>query len=190
MLELCVIFGGQSPEHEISRKSVTSVLNNLNKDKYNISTIGITKNGAWYLYTGDYAKIESGEWEQDTENKKKAMELVAKYEAAMDDDFNTADALAAIFELVKFVNSNAKAESSKAFLEALKQEIVTLSDICGLIVDKKAEMLDSDIEALIEERQAARKAKDFARADAIRDELLEKGIILKDTREGVQWKRA
>lgn len=60
MLELCVIFGGQSPEHEISRKSVTSVLNNLNKDKYNISTIGITKNGAWYLYTGDYAKIESG----------------------------------------------------------------------------------------------------------------------------------
>ena len=57
-------------------------------------------------------------------------------------------------------------------------------------MDKKAEMLDSDIEALIEERQAARKAKDFARADAIRDELLEKGIILKDTREGVQWKRA
>lgn len=55
------------------RKSVTSVLNNLNKDKYNISTIGITKNGAWYLYTGDYAKIESGEWEQDTENKKKAI---------------------------------------------------------------------------------------------------------------------
>ena len=58
---------------EISRKSVTSVLNNLNKDKYNISTIGITKNGAWYLYTGDYAKIESGEWEQDTENKRKAI---------------------------------------------------------------------------------------------------------------------
>ena len=109
---------------------------------------------------------------------------------AMDDDFNTADALAAIFELVKFVNSNAKADSSKAFLEALKQEIVTLSDICGLIVDKKAEMLDSDIEALIEERQAARKAKNFARADEIRDELLAKGIVLEDTREGVKWKRA
>ena len=56
--------------------------------------------------------------------------------------------------------------------------------------DKKEEILDEDIEKLIEERQAARKAKDFARADAIRDELLEKGIILKDTREGVQWKRA
>ena len=113
-----------------------------------------------------------------------------KFDAAMDDDFNTADALAAIFELVKFVNSNAKADSSKAFLEALKQEIVTLSDICGLIVDKKAEMLDSDIEALIEERQAARKAKNFARADEIRDELLAKGIVLEDTREGVKSKRA
>ena len=113
-----------------------------------------------------------------------------KFDEAMDDDFNTADALAAIFELVKFVNSNAKAESSKAFLEALKQEIVTLSDICGLIVDKKAEMLDSDIVALIEERQAARKAKNFARADEIRDELLAKGIVLEDTREGVKWKRA
>lgn len=62
---------------------------------------------------------------------------------------------------------------------------MTLSDICGLIVDKKAEMLDSDIEALIEERQAARKAKNFARADEIRDELLAKGIVLEDTREGV-----
>ena len=113
-----------------------------------------------------------------------------KFDEAMDDDFNTADALAAIFELVKFVNSNAKADSSKAFLEALKQEIVTLSDICGLIVDKKAEMLDSDIEALIEERQAARKAKNFARADEIRDELLAKGFVLEDTREGVKWKRA
>ena len=113
-----------------------------------------------------------------------------KFDEAMDDDFNTADALAAIFELVKFVNSNAKAESSKAFLEALKQEIVTLSDICGLIVDKKAEILDSDIEALVEERQAARKAKNFARADEIRDELLAKGIVLEDTREGVKWKRA
>ena len=60
----------------------------------------------------------------------------------------------------------------------------------GLIVNKKEEILDEDIEALIEERQAARKAKDFARADQIRDELAGKGIILEDTREGVKWKRA
>lgn len=70
--ELCVIFGGKSPEHTISRKSVTSVLNNLNKDKYNISVIGITKLGEWYLYTGDYENIEGGEWEYDELNKKKA----------------------------------------------------------------------------------------------------------------------
>lgn len=108
----------------------------------------------------------------------------------MDDDFNTADAISVIFELVKFVNTNVSEGSSKAYLEALKQEIVLLSDICGLIVDKKEEMLDEDIEKLIEERQAARKARNFARADEIRGELLEKGIILEDTREGVKWKRA
>ena len=68
--------------------------------------------------------------------------------------------------------------------------IVKLADVLGLIVEKKEEILAEDIEKLIEERQAARKAKDFARADAIRDELLEKGIILKDTREGVKWQRA
>lgn len=116
--------------------------------------------------------------------------FVAKFEEAMDDDFNTADALSAIFELVKFVNTNVNDGSSKAFLEALKEKIVTLSDVCGLIVDKAEELLDSDIEALIEARQAARKEKNFARADEIRKELLEKGIILEDTREGVKWKRA
>ena len=73
MKELCVVFGGRSPEHEISRKSVTSVLANLDKSKYNISLIGITKDGAWYLYTGDYANIENGEWENDAANKKKAV---------------------------------------------------------------------------------------------------------------------
>lgn len=73
MKELCVVFGGQSPEHDISRKSVTSVLNNLDKSKYNISVIGITKKGGWYLYKGDISKIEGGEWEEDTENKYKAI---------------------------------------------------------------------------------------------------------------------
>ena len=68
--------------------------------------------------------------------------------------------------------------------------MVKLTDVLGLIVDKKEEILAEDIEKLIEERQAARKAKDFARADAIRDELLEKGIVLEDTREGVKWKKA
>lgn len=129
-----------------------------------------------------------------SENEKKLYEeakgFIAKFDEAMDDDFNTADAIAAIFELVKFVNSNTDEQSSREFLQDLKDEIVMLSDICGLIVEKKQEMLDADIEALIEERQAARKAKNFGRADEIRNELLSRGIILEDTREGVKWKRA
>lgn len=121
---------------------------------------------------------------------KEAEGFIEKFDAAMDDDFNTADAISAIFELVKFVNTNVNEKSSSAFIEALKKEIVELSDICGLIVEKQEELLDADIEKLIEERQAARKAKNFVRADEIRDELLNKGIILEDTREGVKWKRA
>ena len=116
--------------------------------------------------------------------------FVKDYERAMEDDFNTADAVAAVFDLVKFINSNTDSESSKEYLGKLFDILVTLTDVLGLIVDQEEEMLEEDIEKLIEERQAARKAKDFGRADAIRDELLAKGIILKDTREGVQWKKA
>ena len=116
--------------------------------------------------------------------------FVADFERAMEDDFNTADAIAAVFDLVKFANSNTDSESSAEYLGKLFDLLVKLTNVLGLLVDKKEDILDEDIEKLIEERQAARKAKDFARADAIRDELLEKGIVLKDTREGVQWKRA
>ena len=112
-----------------------------------------------------------------------------KFEAAMDDDFNTADALAAVFELVKFANTNTDEKSSGEFAGSLLDMLVKLCDVLGLIVLKKEEALDSDIEALIQERQDARKARDFARADEIRDQLLEMGIELKDTREGVKWKR-
>ena len=80
--------------------------------------------------------------------------------------------------------------SSQAYDSALLERIVHLSDVLGIIVVKEEELLAEDIEALIEERQAARKAKNFQRADEIRNELLEKGIILEDTREGVKWKRA
>ncbi|HIT86079.1 MAG TPA: D-alanine--D-alanine ligase [Candidatus Ornithomonoglobus intestinigallinarum] len=73
MKKLCVVFGGRSPEHDISLKSVTSVLNNLDKSKYEITTLGITKSGAWYIYTGDYAKIIDSSWEKDTANLKKAV---------------------------------------------------------------------------------------------------------------------
>ena len=140
-----------------------------------------------YLIENASSDKMSGE-EQELLNGAKG--FVASFDEAMDDDFNTADAIAAIFELVKFVNVNAKEGCSREFLNALKEEIILLSDICGLMVEKKQEMLDADIEALIGERQAARKAKDFKRADEIRNILLAKGIILEDTREGVKWKRA
>ena len=121
---------------------------------------------------------------------KEAEGFVTKFEAAMDDDFNTADALAAIFELVKFANTNVDENSSREFAGGLYEELFKLSDVLGLKIEKKEENLDKEIEDLIQERQAARKAKDFKRADEIRDELLKKGIILKDTREGVKWQRA
>ncbi len=113
-----------------------------------------------------------------------------KFQEAMDDDFNTADAIAAVFELVKFANTQADERRSGLFAEKLYEILTALTNILGLSLEAKEEILDQEIEDLIAQRQAARKAKDFQKADQIRDTLLEKGIILKDTREGVQWKRA
>ena len=124
------------------------------------------------------------------ENFAASKEYVEKFEAAMEDDANTADAVSAVFELVKFINVNSSEQNSKEYLQALYQRLETLCDVLGIIIEKKEEILESDIEALIAERQAARKEKNFARADEIRDTLLEQGIILEDTREGVKWKRA
>ncbi len=112
------------------------------------------------------------------------------FEQAMDDDFNTADAITAVFELVRFANSNSSSDNTKEYLVALVDKIKVLADILGLKVEKQEEMLDEEIDALIAERQQARKDRNFARADEIRDELLAKGIVLEDTREGVRWKRA
>ena len=127
---------------------------------------------------------------EEQENQKKAMELVAKYEAAMDDDFNTADAISAIFELIKLSNSTVSETSTKAYVSWMKNEIQRLCDVMGIITEKKKEVLDSEVEDLIAQRQAARKAKNFALADEIRGKLLDMGIVLEDTREGVKWKRA
>ena len=115
---------------------------------------------------------------------------VQGFEEAMDDDFNTADAIASVFELVKFINTTADGSRSKEYLDGLYEKLFRLTDVLGIIVEKKEEMLDEEIEALIEKRQAARKERNFALADQIRDELLAEGIILEDTREGVKWKKA
>ena len=114
---------------------------------------------------------------------------VENFEKAMDDDFNTADAISAVFELVKYMNTTTDGASSKEYLQNLFDCLIRLTDVLGIIVDKEDEILASDIEALIEERQAARKAKNFARADEIRDELLAKGIILKDTEKEYNGKK-
>ena len=120
----------------------------------------------------------------------KTQEYTDSFERAMDDDFNTADAIAAVFELVKYINTTADGTRSKEYLDSLYKRLESLTDVLGIIIEKKEEMLDEEIEAMIEKRQAARKERNFALADQIRDELLARGIILEDTREGVKWKKA
>ena len=120
----------------------------------------------------------------------KTQEYANSFERAMDDDFNTADAIAAVFELVKYINTTADGTRSKEYLDSLYKRLESLTDVLGIIIEKKEEMLDEEIETMIEKRQAARKERNFALADQIRDELLSRGIILEDTREGVKWKKA
>ncbi|MBQ4293098.1 MAG: cysteine--tRNA ligase, partial [Lachnospiraceae bacterium] len=112
-----------------------------------------------------------------------------EFEQAMEDDANTADAISAVFNLVRFANSNTEGRSSE-FLKQTLKNIETLLEVLGLRLSKEEELLDEEVEALIEERNQARKNRDFARADEIRDSLLAQGILLEDTREGVRWKRA
>lgn len=136
------------------------------------------------------AKEETGSLsKEETEHFANIEVLVKKFEDAMEDDFNTADAVSAIFEIVRESNSTVKdfsADYAKKILKVLED----LCSVLGIETTKEEEILDEEIEKLIEERQAARKNKDFARADEIRDQLLEQGIVLKDTREGVKWSRA
>ena len=115
---------------------------------------------------------------------------LAEFEAAMDDDMNTAVALAAIHNLVREMNSALAAEQllcddRVAVLEAIKK----FDAVLGIFGEEATELLDADIEALIEERQEARRNRNFARSDEIRDELADKGIVLEDTKDGVRWKR-
>lgn len=159
---------------------------------FSADLVEASKNGLERILTAvDRLKSISGtEGEVDKAVADEMDAFVKKYEAAMDDDLNTADAISVIFELVKYANVNVTEESTKATVELVLNTVTKLCNILGIITEKKKEILDSDIEALIEERQAARKAKNFARADEIRDQLSDMGIILEDTREGVKWKRA
>lgn len=138
--------------------------------------------------------IKNAEDKASDDNEKALLNDAKKYteqfDAAMDDDFNTADAITAVFELVKFINLNATSDNSQEFLKALLAQLTELTSILGIIVEKEEENLDDEIESLIAERTEARKNKNYARSDEIRDYLLSKGIVLEDTREGVKWHRA
>lgn len=155
------------------------------------------KNGLERILTAaENLKFLSGNASAETLTEEEK-ELLAKadvytegFERAMDDDFNTADAIASVFELVKYINTTADGTRSKEYLDSLYERLFKLTDVLGIIIERKEEMLDEEIEAMIEKRQAARKERNFALADQIRDELLQKGIILEDTREGVKWKKA
>lgn len=137
--------------------------------------------------------IENSSGDNMTENETALMEDSARFktafEAAMDDDFNTADAIAAIFDFVRFANSNLKPDSTKAFGEALLSGIEELCDILGIKTDNESgEDADKDkIESMIAERTAAKKMRDFEKADAIRAKLLEMGVVIEDTRQGTRW---
>ena len=110
--------------------------------------------------------------------------------SAMDDDLNTADAIASIFELVRDINTNVVGKTpSKALVEGAIAMFDELTGVLGLVYNRKSETLDSDVEALIEARTNARKEKNWAEADRIRDQLKEMGIVLEDTAQGVKWHR-
>ena len=113
-----------------------------------------------------------------------------KFINAMEDDLNTADAVSAIFELSKFINTNVNEESSSEFAKMCLDKFNELTEVLNIVNKKNDDILDKDIEELIQKRADAKKNKDFKLADDIRQELLDKGIILEDTRQGTKWKRA
>ena len=141
-------------------------------------------------------EMSSMEGSEETEASRKLAEAadhaMKVFHEAMDDDFNTADAVSAIYELVRFSNTEIKAGASKEFAEKIQDMLDHLCGVLGVAEVAEEEVSDEDvakIEALIAERTEAKKAKDFAKADAIRDELAAMGITIKDTRQGVQWFR-
>lgn len=162
-----------------SEKLMTAAKNSLERILTGISNIN------------DNIKLINKEELSDEEkvNIQEIDRLKNKFELSMEDDFNTADAISNIFELIKLSNISISRDSSKEYANYMLETLVKLCDILGIKTQRQEESLDADIEKLIEERTQAKKSKDFARADEIRAKLLDMGISLEDTREGVKWKR-
>ncbi len=166
-----------------------------NPVNFNRELLESAKNGLDRLYTGknnlEYL-IENAEDRIPMENEKEWLENLKQYKnrfnEVMDDDFNTADGIAVIFDLVREINTNVDEKATKQILQEAYDLFMELTSVLGLL-GKKEETLEEDIERLIEERQKARKEKNFELSDKIRDDLKEKGIILEDTPQGVKWRR-
>lgn len=159
--------------------------------------LGQAQNALERFYNAKYQMeylIKKNKTEAPTEDEQVWIKSLDQYKTgfvnAMNDDLNTADAIAAVFELVRDANSHLNDNSSKAAAQAALTLFNELTGVIGLAEKEQEKDLESEVEALIAQRQEARKNKNFAQADEIRDLLLAKGIVLEDTREGVKWKKA
>ena len=147
------------------------------------------KNGVLNLSDLEKNGIEGDMTEEELAEYEKVLSERDRFNEVMDNDLNTADGISVIFDLVKLANTTTSKGATRAYAAAVRSVIEELGNVMGLKLETKEEVLDEEIERLIAERQTARKEKNFARADEIRDELLSRGIRLKDTREGVKWSR-
>ncbi len=186
--DVAAVYGYEPIRYLMISSSYRSPIN------YSIDIIEQCKASLTRLYTCrdsiDFELKNAVEGDVNEEIKAQLDKRVAQFIEAMDDDLNTADGIAAVFELVRDINTLVIGKGeSKATVEYAAKIFDELTDVLGLVYNRKAEVLDADIDAMIEARTQARKDKNWAEADRIRDELKAMGIVLEDTAQGVKWHR-
>ncbi len=150
---------------------------------------GYDKSSKYLVKARDEKTPHNSMAEMSSEEEKVLISFRDDFEKGMDDDFNTAAAIATIFDMVKYINLNFDNKTNVEYVKNFNELFTELCDILGIAYLREEVLLDSDIEELITKRQQARKDKDFTMADKIRDDLVARGIVLEDTREGVRYKR-